>query len=169
MIPTLDAAVTVGPVSLSAAVRVDDARWETADPVAIAEMVLAAVSASDAASDGTASCEILYTDDDTLADLNRRFRGKDGPTNVLAFPSGERCGPTAPCFLGSIAIAFGRTSQEARGQGIPLTHHATHLTLHGLLHLLGYDHEARAERMAMERQEITILAGLGIPNPYEGS
>jgi probable rRNA maturation factor len=169
MMPTLDDEdVTAGPASLPASVRVADHRWQGLDPVAVADMVLTALSASGAAPDCPASIDILFADDATLADLNRRYRGKDGPTNVLSFPSGEPCIHGEPCFLGGIALAFETMEREARQRAIPLTHHATHLTLHGLLHLLGHDHEVEAEREAMERLEITLLSGLGIPDPYDG-
>jgi probable rRNA maturation factor len=132
-------------------------------------MVLTAISASSAAPDCIACSEVLFADDDTLADLNSRFRDKDGPTNVLSFPSGEPCVRGERCFIGSVALAFDTMEREARERGIPLTHHTTHLTLHGILHLLGYDHEVDAERDEMEALEIDLLAGLGLPNPYEGS
>lgn len=161
--------LTAGPASLPANIRIDDDRWHRHDPVALADMVLTALSVSREAPEWPASTDILFTDDDTLAGLNQKFRGKDGTTNVLSFPSGEPCEPGDTCFLGGIALAFGQTEREARERGIPFTHHATHLTLHGLLHLLGYDHEEDDEREEMERIEIELLANLGVPNPYEGS
>ena len=88
---------------------------------------------------------------------------------MLAFPSGEAVERAVPAFLGGIALSYDRVIAEAVERGIPETAHATHLTLHGLLHLLGYDHETDAEREEMERVEVAILAGLGIDDPYEGS
>ncbi|MCF3936418.1 rRNA maturation RNase YbeY [Acuticoccus sp. M5D2P5] len=169
MTPTLDEDVTAGPASLPASVRVDDERWSTSDPIGLADVVLTALSASSVAPAFPASADILFTSNDVMADLNARYRGKDGPTNVLAFPSGEAPMAGVPLSLGGIALGFERAEQEARERAIPLTHHATHLTLHGMLHLLGFDHEDEAERVEMERVEINILGGLGIPNPYEGS
>jgi probable rRNA maturation factor len=105
------------------------------------------------------SFTILLADDSRLKSLNLDFRGKDKPTNVLSFPAE---GP----YLGDIAVAFGVTSREAREAGKPFAAHATHLVVHGVLHLLGYDHERVTEARSMEQLEIAILAELGIANPY---
>ncbi len=97
--------------------------------------------------------------------LNARYRGKDCPTNVLSFPA-ELPVPIPVPPLGDLVLCAPLVADEAAAQGKPLKHHYAHLTIHGVLHLLGYDHlqAAPAERMeALERQ---ILAGLGIPDPY---
>jgi len=167
MTPTLeDEDDVAGPASLPATVRVDDDRWQGVGPAELVDVVLTALSVCEAAPDGPASADVLFADDATLADLNSRFRGKDGATNVLSFPSGEPSRPGERRFLGGIALAYETMEREARERGIPLAHHTTHLTLHGLLHLLGHDHEEEAGRERMERLEIDLLAGLGIPNPY---
>ena len=106
---------------------------------------------------------VLLTDDAALQDLNARFRGKDKPTNVLSFPAPQSARP----HLGDVALAYGVCAAEAQAQGKPLSAHLTHLTAHGVLHLLGYDHETEAEAEAMEGLERAILAGLGLPDPYE--
>jgi probable rRNA maturation factor len=105
---------------------------------------------------------ILLTDDDTLTDLNQRFRGKLGPTNVLSFPAG----PNPHGHLGDIALAYGVCAREAADQGKTLQQHLSHLTVHGVLHLLGYDHETDGEAEAMEALERTVLETLGVPDPY---
>lgn len=169
MTKVIDDDLIVGPASLRASIRIDDDRWHGHDPAVLADMVLTSLSVSRQAPRCPASSDVLFTDDDTLADLNLRFRGKVGTTNVLSFPSGETCGPGETCFLGGIALAFGQTEREAKERGIPFPHHAAHLTLHGFLHLLGMDHEDEGERREMERIEIEFLGGFGIPNPYEGS
>ena len=104
---------------------------------------------------------ILFCDDRAMTDLNCRFRGKEKPTNVLSFPSGEPEG-----FLGDIALARQTCVAEAAEKRIPLRDHAAHLIIHGMLHLIGYDHETDDEAGLMERRETEILARLGIADPY---
>ena len=105
---------------------------------------------------------ILLTDDETVRDLNGRFRGKDRPTNVLSFPAPENAQP----HLGDSVLAHGVCAAEARAQGKPFADHLSHLVIHGILHLMGHDHEADDEAEAMEAKERTLLAALGIPDPY---
>ena len=105
---------------------------------------------------------ILLADDAALRRLNREFRGKDKPTNVLSFPAA----PNPEGHLGDIAIAYGVTAREAAEGGKSFADHATHLAVHGVLHLLGYDHETEAEAAIMEPLETAILAELGIADPY---
>jgi probable rRNA maturation factor len=99
-----------------------------------------------------------------LAELNTRFRGKDQETNVLAFP-----GPASASTLGDIAVAFGVCDREATAQGKPLRDHLRHLVIHGVLHLMGHDHQSPKDAEAMEAIEIDLLGALGVPNPYEGA
>lgn len=108
---------------------------------------------------------IALSSDAAVASLNGQYRGKAKPTNVLSFPAG-RGAPEH--FLGDIILAEETVEREALQQGIPLTHHVQHLVVHGLLHLLGYDHEAPADAERMEALEISILAKLDIANPYTG-
>jgi probable rRNA maturation factor len=103
---------------------------------------------------------ILFTNDAHIRALNAEFRGKGKPTNVLAFPS------DTPGYLGDIAIAYGVAAAEARLRKKRLIDHAAHLTIHGTLHLLGYDHATAREAKAMEALEIRLLAKLGIADPY---
>jgi probable rRNA maturation factor len=141
-------------------VEADD--WTGALPDAEA-LVLAAADAT-LASEGAVGegVSLLLTGDGEVRDLNRRFRGQDKPTNVLSFPA-----PQNPeRFLGDVALAYGVCAREAAEQGKPLAHHLQHLVAHGVLHLLGYDHETDAQADEMEGLERTVLAGLGIPDPY---
>ena len=102
---------------------------------------------------------ILLTSDKMLRSLNREFRGKDKPTNVLSFPS-------AGAYRGDIAIAYGVASKEAKAAGKSFADHVLHLAVHGVLHLAGHDHEVPADAKVMESLEVKILARLGIADPY---
>ena len=119
------------------------------------------------------SASLLFADDAEVHELNREWRGKDKPTNVLSFPMLERAqlldlpadGP--PELLGDIALALETCGREAAEKGLSLEQHATHLIVHGLLHLAGHDHEISPEdARAMEMLEIKALALLGIADPY---
>jgi probable rRNA maturation factor len=110
----------------------------------------------------------LFTDDQTVAQLNAQWRAKQGPTNVLSFP-GAASTPLAtgqPRQLGDVALAFGVVSREALEQGKTLEAHASHLIVHGLLHLAGFDHMNERDAQAMEMLETRILAEMGIADPY---
>ncbi len=120
--------------------------------------VRAAVSA--ALGKHTAELTIVLTDDALIRELNKTYRGKNKPTNVLSFPSGEKQ------YLGDIILAFETIKREAAEQGKSFEHHAMHMLVHGTLHLLGYDHENESDAETMERLEIKILKKLGITNPY---
>jgi probable rRNA maturation factor len=139
-------------------IEIEDEAWTRALPDAEALILPAATAALEARGGVT----LLLTDDETVAALNERFRGKAGPTNVLSFPA-----PDNPeDHLGDIALAYGVCAREAAEQGKPLAHHLQHLVAHGVLHLLGYDHLTEAEAEEMEALERRILAGLGVPDPY---
>ena len=146
-------------------VEVEDQAWLAALPTAEAVVVQAATAALHAVSAGADGVEIsvLLTDDESVRALNSQFRHKDSPTNVLSFPAPE----TARPHLGDVALAHGVCVREAEAQGKPLAAHLAHLTAHGVLHLLGYDHDAEAEAEEMEGLERVIMAGLGVPDPYE--
>lgn len=109
-----------------------------------------------------AELAVTFTDDAHIRVLNRQFRRKDKPTNVLSFPAG----PAGSALLGDIVIAAETVSREAKEAGISRNHHLIHLIVHGFLHLLGHDHEVEAEALAMERLETAILRSIGIADPY---
>ncbi len=111
---------------------------------------------------------IALSNDAHVQKLNATFRGQDKPTNVLSFPAPENPVPHAVEALGDIIIARETLEREAAEKGIPLADHLRHLTVHGLLHLLGYDHETEAEAVEMENLETEILSKIGIPDPYGG-
>lgn len=111
---------------------------------------------------------IALSDDVEVAELNGSYRGKPAPTNVLSFPASATI-PIAddePRFLGDVILALETLQREAAELRVPLAHHLQHLTVHGLLHLVGYDHQTDAEVQAMESLETRILARLGIADPY---
>ena len=152
----------------SVSVVVDEPRWR-AEPSALRLMrkaIRLGLSATPhpghALPSLPSAVTVLLTHDRRLRELNAFFRGKDKATNVLSFsPGREDAG-----YLGDIALAFGVVAKEARSQRKTLAEHAAHLALHGVLHLLGYDHEIANEASRMEALEIALLEQLGIADPY---
>ncbi len=141
---------------------VEDEAWDSlGGKAALAETAIAA-----------AQCEIddilpgvvavLLTGDDAVARLNKSFRGKEGPTNVLSFPASEH----ADNHLGDIAVAWGVVEREAADKRISVEDHLRHLIVHGFLHLQGYDHQDDDEAEHMEDLERRALARLGVSDPY---
>ena len=103
---------------------------------------------------------ILLTNDEKIQKLNRDFRNMDKPTNVLSFPSDE------DEYIGDIAISYETLEREAKEQDKNFAHHFTHMLIHGILHLYGYDHMNDEDAEKMESLEIKILADMSIKNPY---
>ena len=136
----------------------------------LSRAALAAFAASSAAPDAPREVTLVLTDDDEMRELNRTWRGKDSSTNVLSFPVGEPVGEAhgEPSPLGDIVLAGEAVIEEAKVKGIPAADHAAHLVVHGMLHLLGFDHERDADAERMESFETKVLAGLGIADPYAG-
>jgi probable rRNA maturation factor len=119
-----------------------------------------------ATADGSSRAELslVFTDDAHIRELNRKYRGKDKPTNVLSFPQPAR-GP----LLGDIVLSAGTVRREAELAEKPLEEHIAHLIIHGFLHLMGYDHEVDDEAERMEKLESAALAKIGIADPYAAS
>jgi probable rRNA maturation factor len=119
---------------------------------------------------GHAAATVVLATDSELKALNKAHRGKDKPTNVLSFPSVQIAGAVAtsdaPRFLGDVILAIETLMREADDLAIAPTHHLQHLVVHGLLHLLGFDHETDAEAETMETLETALLKTLGIADPY---
>lgn len=142
------------------AVVIEDEGWRK-DPATLKLIRRAARLALDHTPRRARSATILLAGDRRLRELNHQFRGKDKPTNVLSFTSDD------PAYWGDVAIALGVVRREAREQRKTVSAHAAHLTVHGILHLRGYDHAKASGRVSMERLEILILSRLGLPDPYE--
>ena len=116
---------------------------------------------------------VALADDVVLRDLNARYRGRDRPTDVLSFPDGGAARPGAgpagpPILLGDVVISYERANADALAASLPLADRLSHLVVHGVLHLLGHDHEAEGEAAIMEGLESGALARLRIADPYDG-
>ena len=173
-----------GASAVAVEVVVADDRWHTvADGhvVALVERAARAAAAAGAPGDGDGPAllgelSVQLADDARTHRLNRDWRKRDRPTNVLSFPAIEpdhlagACRRAAsggpPVLLGDVVVAFQTTAREADQMARPLADHLTHLVVHGVLHLLGWDHVDTDQAAAMEALEVRILAGLGVADPY---
>jgi probable rRNA maturation factor len=148
----------------------EDERWAALgdeDAIALwAERAVAAALAASGEADLAREVSLLLADDARVRVLNRDFRGKDKPTNVLSFPAPDGPAPPGPQPLGDIVLAYETVVREANDEGKTLADHATHLVVHGTLHLLGHDHEEERAAERMEALERQALAHLGIADPY---
>ncbi len=150
-------------------IAVEDSGWEQIP--ALRELIQRAANAT-IASVGAAhqnlQTEFLLTNDAAVATLNAKWRGQPHATNVLSFPARNAPSPEGEARpLGDIVLASGVVTREAGEQGKTLPHHTTHLIVHGLLHLLGYDHGTDKDAARMQSLETQIVKGLGYPDPYE--
>jgi probable rRNA maturation factor len=159
---------------------IEDMRWEAFGLEAMAERAGRATLAGSGLPVEGFTISLMGCDDARIARLNADFRGKPQATNVLSWPSEERGAEyvgeaplrpepgTAddPDFLGDVAIAWETCAREAEEQDKPMVDHVTHLLVHGVLHLLGYDHVEDEDAALMEAQEVRILASLGVSDPY---
>jgi probable rRNA maturation factor len=141
---------------------VDDPKWKTARGLRTRLKRAAGEALARSGLKGKSSLTVLLSNDAKLRALNRDFRGKDKATNVLSFPAAAN----EEGYRGDIAIAYGVTAREAKEAGKSFADHATHLVVHGVLHLAGYDHERPRDAKIMEPLEVKILATLGIADPY---
>lgn len=165
------------PLRLSLDVVIESGDWPDAgslEPLVLraAAVIAAAAGLGQHFAVPAAACVAFSSNADVRA-LNAQYRGQDKPTNVLSFPApppppGHR--PVGePVFLGDVVLAAETVAAEARDLGIPIAHHIQHLVVHGVLHLLGYDHENDSEAEIMEALETRLLADLGVPDPYLGN
>jgi probable rRNA maturation factor len=168
-----------GSTNLEIAVIARDPLWRDAEPrfEDLARRAAEAVFRHDGARrglDGQVEASIVLADDALVRDFNRTYRRQDRPTNVLSFSNGDRpegaMGPCGgPCLLGDVILARETVLREARDQGKSVAEHMSHLVVHGLLHLLGFDHDETPRAERMEAVEVAILAKIGIGNPYGGT
>jgi probable rRNA maturation factor len=144
-------------------VLVESRLWK--EPRVVKSLVRHAINeAAAAVSTSGAELAIVLTNDSAIRLLNRDWRGKDAATNVLSFPAPEAGGESP--FIGDIVLAYETVAREAHDEGKPFAHHVAHLTVHGFLHLSGYDHQRSKDADVMEKLERKILRRLAIPDPY---
>lgn len=158
--------------SIEIDIRIASSGWRAALPNPAAAVRRAAVAALKAELPAKArtSLSILLTDDAEMRKLNAGWRAKDKPTNVLSFPAENAVDPARPpAYLGDVALGLATCKREAREQKKTLADHVAHLTVHGVLHLIGYDHMDDDQAEAMEPLETEILAGMGIADPYKAA
>lgn len=142
--------------------RIADDAWSEAI-AELAKVCQTALNAGAAQKQASGEVSLLLTNDAEIQTLNREWRSKDKPTDVLSFPASELDAP----FLGDIAVSLGVTRKDAAAREIGLDQHLSHLLIHGLMHLLGHDHKDDTQADEMESLEIAALASLGWPDPYK--
>jgi len=166
------AALSSMPVKPDISINVRAAFWSSVnfDVTRLCRSAAAEAIAAVQETSNEVEISVVLADDAFVRELNRTWRNMDAPTNVLAFPcsGGDECaGVGAEQLLGDVIVAFQTTQREALELHLPLEHHVAHLIIHGVLHLLGYDHIDDNDAVIMEKLEIEALARLGIGNPYE--
>jgi probable rRNA maturation factor len=139
--------------------------WK-AQPLAEQTVRDAVAAAAAALSTGDGEVSIVLTDDSAIAHLNRDWRGIDKPTNVLSFPAAGYKASEGAHFLGDIVIAYETLVQECDDEDRIFLHHLAHLTVHGFLHLIGYDHQTDTQAEEMEGLESKIMTRMNMPDPY---
>lgn len=158
-------------ISLDLDLRAQSRRWQSLGNLAslramVTEALAAALAVAPRKPLPAAELSLLLTDDRRIRIVNRDWRGFDKATNVLSFPAAPPERIAASPLLGDIVIAYETVAHEAQAEGKDIADHLRHLVIHGLLHLLGEDHETEAEALRMEALEVEALASLGIADPY---
>ncbi|HZP76192.1 MAG TPA: rRNA maturation RNase YbeY [Pseudolabrys sp.] len=156
---------TTGAAAPSVDILIQSPLWDR-EPKASACVHEAVTAAATEIAVGAGEVSVLLIDDAGIRTLNRDWRGMDKPTNVLSFPTTAPAQPGALRPFGDIVIAYETLARESSEESKPFLHHLAHLTVHGFLHLIGYDHETDSDAETMEALERTILARLEIPDPY---
>ena len=161
------------PATFGIDIQCDDTRWQSY--LVLVEARLGAL-ADTLGLPGHGEVSVKLTDDLRISELNRGFRGKSGATNVLSFPALDFTAPSEkndfpqmPFSLGDIVLAFDTLAFEADAAEKEFADHLAHLLVHGLLHLLGYDHQNESDAARMEARESTLLAGVGVGDPYSAA
>ena len=163
---------TAGILALDVTVATDEWRQVVAVPEEVAARAARAAFTNVSPVLGRSSeAAVVLTDDARVRLLNRDYRNKDHATNVLSFPAFEaddmaRLPANAPLFLGDVVIALETAVAEARAETKTVADHLSHLVVHGMLHLIGHDHETDDEAAIMERLEVDVLGQLGVADPY---
>ena len=162
------------------AVNIEDTRWASLDIEALSEQVCGQTLRHLGIDPQHFEISVLACDDARIADLNADFRGKPAATNVLSWPAVDRATPGQPpakpdldptgmpVELGDIAMSYDTCAHEAALAEKPISDHVTHLLIHGVLHLLGYDHILDQDAAIMEALEVEVLGKMGITDPYRG-
>jgi probable rRNA maturation factor len=153
------------PAPLSVDLVVSDERWNDVPDLHRCIVLAQAAYAQLAVESEPREVVIAFGADDEVHQLNRTYRGKDKPTNVLSFPT---AGTTDSGLIGDVILAYETCAEEAEQRGLTMSDHACHLALHGVLHLLGQDHEDDDDAVAMEAMETRLLAAIGIADPHAG-
>lgn len=155
------------------AISLQSSKWRTQglDTEFLCRQAVSGALAAVGSDDEMLEISVVLADDALVRRLNRENRGHDRPANVLAFPGephGEILPDGAPRLLGDVVLAHETVSREACRLDKPFEDHLRHLVVHGALHLLGYGHDTESEAQAMESLETTVLAEMGVPDPYSG-
>jgi probable rRNA maturation factor len=155
-------------MNLTCDILIDDPRWsDRLDPEALVNRAVAkTLDVTKAALNPHAEVSFSFSDDERIRELNSEWRKKDAPTNVLSFPASDGGDLEDALLLGDVILAYETIDREALDEGKDFAHHTAHMIVHGLLHLIGFDHESDAQAAEMENLESLILTDLGVPDPW---
>lgn len=159
------------PIFRKTLVKVEDDEWKKVFPAAVicCRRAAAAVLESEGLENSDFEISVVLTNNKMIRKLNLEWRGVDAATDVLAFPNQETSSVAElPQLLGDVVVAFGVASRDAKLDNVSLRNHLSHLIVHGVFHLLGFDHLREADAKIMEARETRVLAELGVGNPYAG-